>query len=102
MDGGEIEEVKHAAIGDFEPDLTIILDIPPEEGLFRAAARADDGGTFEAKDITFHEKIRQGFLTIAKDNPARCTFIDATQDVSDIADQIWQTVSRKLEGRSDV
>lgn len=102
MTAHEIEEVKHAAIGDFEPDMTFILDIAPEEGLFRAAARADDNGTFEAKDLTFHEKIRQGFLSIAKDNPGRCVVIDAAKSVDEIADDIWQSVSSRLEGLNHV
>ncbi len=91
----EVETIKRSAIGDFEPDLTIILDIPAEEGLIRAAARADNGSTFEAKDMTFHEKIRQGFLSIAKESPQRCIVIDATQDEDVIAEKIWAEVSKK-------
>ena len=102
MTAAEIEAVKRAAIGEFEPDLTFILDIAPEEGLFRAAARADDNGTFEAKDITFHEKIRQGFLTIAKENPTRCVVIDAAKDMEDIANDIWKAVLNRLEGSVNV
>ena len=88
----KIEQVKTLSIGEFEPDLTFVLDIAPEEGLKRADNRAGET-TFEAKDITFHEKIRQGFLAIAKQNPDRCVVIDATQDADIIAAQILQAVN---------
>jgi dTMP kinase len=87
----KIEAVKELSIGDFEPDLTFILDIAPEEGLKRADTRAGET-TFEAKDLTFHHKIRDGFLTIAKENPDRCVIIDASQDQDTIAQQILQAV----------
>jgi dTMP kinase len=87
----KIEHIKTLSIGEFEPDLTFILDIAPEEGLKRADARAGET-TFEAKDIGFHEKIRDGFLTIAKQNPDRCVVIDATQNADAIAAQILQAV----------
>ena len=87
----KIEAVKELSIGDFEPDLTLILDIAPEEGLKRADTRAGET-TFEAKDLTFHQKIRDGFLTIARKNPDRCVIIDASQDQDTIAQQILQAV----------
>lgn len=87
----KIEAVKELSIGDFEPDLTFILDIAPEEGLKRADTRAGET-TFEAKDLTFHQKIRDGFLTIARKNPDRCIIIDASQDQDTIAQQIFQAV----------
>lgn len=93
----KIEQVKTLSIGEFEPDLTFILDIPPEEGLKRADTRAGET-TFEAKDITFHEKIRQGFLTIAHQNPERCIVIDATHNADTIAGQILQAVKGAMNG----
>lgn len=88
----KIEQVKTLSIGEFEPDLTFIMDIAPEVGLKRADTRAGET-TFETKDITFHEKIRNGFLTIAKQNPDRCVVIDASRDADTIATQILQAVS---------
>ena len=101
----KIEAVKTLSIGEFEPDLTFVMDIAPEIGLKRADTRAGET-TFEAKDITFHEKIRQGFLTIAHDYPARCVIIDATQDADAIAAQILHHVKKKMadqpQGIADV
>ena len=91
----KIEQIKTLSIGEFEPDLTFVLDIAPEEGLKRADSRASET-TFEAKDITFHEKIREGFLTIAHDYPARCVIIDATQNADVIAAQILAHVQKKM------
>lgn len=94
----KIEQIKTLSIGEFEPDLTFILDIAPEEGLKRADKRAGET-TFEAKDLTFHRKIREGFLAIAHDHPARCVIIDATQDADAIAAQILDYVKQKLAAR---
>lgn len=89
----EIETVKKSAIGDFEPDLTFILDIDPAIGLNRTGARNTGGDTFESKDMSFHTKIRQGFLDIANKNPARCIVIDANQSEDSIAAQILAEVN---------
>lgn len=83
----KIEAVKELSIGRFEPDITFILDIAPEEGLKRASARAGEA-TFEDKDIGFHNKIRDGFLTIAREHAGRCIVIDANRNADIIADEI--------------
>lgn len=88
----KIEQVKTLSIGEFEPNLTFVMDIAPEEGLKRADARAGET-TFESKDLAFHQKIRNGFLTIARANPERCVIIDASQDADTIAAQILQAVN---------
>lgn len=91
-----LSNVKQLSIGDFEPDLTFILDIPVEDGLSRAGKRMEgDGSTedrFERNGKDFHERLRQGFLTIAKNNPDRCHVIDALQPVDTIHNQIVQII----------
>lgn len=96
MSREKIEEIKKLAIGDFEPDITFILDIPPEEGLKRAAQRNKTEDTFEKKDITFHQFVRKGFLKIAEDYPNRCVVIDALQDEDTIAVQILERVKNHV------
>lgn len=88
----DIERIKHFAIGDFEPDLTFILDIDPEEGLRRTMVRAGAETAFEAKDIAFHQKLRAGFAEIAAKNPGRCVIIDAARDADVVAAEILQKV----------
>lgn len=94
-----IENVKQIAIGNLEPDVTIILDLPAETGLARSTHRLKkDGKTedrFEGKEVEFHEKLRQGFLDIASKNSGRCTIIDATQPIETVADSIWSALSKK-------
>jgi dTMP kinase len=73
----ELAMLHRFALGDFTPDLTLILDLPVEVGLARAVARSS-ADRFERLDPGFHERLRQGFRQIALDNPARCTLIDAS------------------------
>jgi dTMP kinase len=97
----KIEAIKELAIGDYEPDITFILDIAPEEGLKRASGGRDQSGdTFEEKDISFHKKIRDGFVDIAKKNPERCVVIDASQNTDTIAKEILEFVQNKFASRT--
>jgi len=78
-----VRRLETLAIGRLRPHLTLILDLPPEIGMARAADR--HGATlatsdrFEAKSLAFHEKVRSAFLDIARAEPARCRVVDATQ-----------------------
>lgn len=96
FDRAAIETITRAGIGSFEPDLTFIFDIDPVEGLARTRGRGGADDTFEAKDIVFHEKLRGGFLQIAKDNPGRCVIIDAAAPKEKIAERIAQEVLKRL------
>src|SRR5688500_12746876 len=60
-----IERLYEVAVGGFAPDLTLILDIPPEAGVSRAHARHDGEDRYERMDLTFHHRLREGFLAIA-------------------------------------
>lgn len=67
--------------GNFAPDMTLYLDIPPQIGLQRAAARGNAReARFESMDITFHEQVRAGFLQRAEQDPLRIKIIDASGD----------------------
>lgn len=96
LTGTIIENIKQIAIGDLEPDLTFILDVPPEAGLARARRRLElqsaTEDRFEGLDIGFHTRLRAHFLDIAEKNPERCRVIDATQSVTQIANLIWAEV----------
>jgi dTMP kinase len=70
-----------AAIGDFKPNLTLILDLPVEAGLERAAKRGGKETRYESMGLEFHERVRNGFREIAKAEPDRCKVIDAVQDI---------------------
>lgn len=93
-----ISRLERIAVGDIRPDLTIILDVPAEDGLARAAARRgeDDADRFEREAIDIHRRLRDGFLAIAEAEPDRCVVIDATASVKTVADRIWAAVEERL------
>lgn len=82
--------------GDFTPDLTFILDLPVEEGLARAAARAGPEQRFERMGHAFHDRLRRGFLAIAAEEPQRCVVIDAGAAVEAVHQAILTAVRDRL------
>jgi dTMP kinase len=96
--GAELDQLAalhRFALGDFAPDLTVILDVPVELGLARAAARSG-ADRFERLDRAFHERLREGFRQIAADNPARCALIDASGDPEAVHRAIAATIERRF------
>lgn len=91
-----VEGLYAFAVGDFRPDLTVILDLPVEIGLARAEARGSGGNRYERMDPAFHERLRQGFREIAAAAPTRCVLIDAEQDVEAIHAAIQAAVRERL------
>ena len=89
-----IRRMEALVLGDFRPDLTLILDLPVEHGLARTAGRTKDM-RFESFDHDFHERMRQCYLTIARKDPMRCEVIDAAQDEETVAEAIWATVKKR-------
>ena len=85
-------------VGGRRPDVTVILDLPVDEGLTRAAARSGGGDRYERMDRAFHERLRDGFLDIAKREPERCVLIDATRPIDAVASAVWDSVSDRLLG----
>lgn len=91
MDPEELHRLNTIAVGGLWPDLTIVLDLPPEVGLKRAVDRnTREGksvaeGRFEAESLAFHARVRQGYLTWAARFPQRMRVVDATGTPEDIA-----------------
>jgi|AGTN01.2.fsa_nt_gi thymidylate kinase len=86
------------AVGAFAPDLTLILDVPVEEGLRRAGGRGGAEDRYERMGAAFHERLRQGFLEIARTDPDRCAVIDAVQDPDGVHRSILRAVKSRLLG----
>ena len=78
------------------PNLTIVLDIPVEEGLARMARRRGAPDRFESQDISQHERIRKAFLDIAEEEPGRCVVIDARKPEALVAEDVWEAVAERL------
>lgn len=92
-----IKDLHQMIFGNFMPNLTIMLDISPEEGLRRAGMRNHDENRFEQLDIEFHRKIRAGFIEIATQEVERCVVLDATQEASVLHAQIVETIRLRCE-----
>ncbi|MBU6456634.1 MAG: dTMP kinase [Bradyrhizobium sp.] len=93
-----LNAMERVTIGDLKPDLTIILDVPVEIGLCRAAARRGIGAPdrFEAEDVGFHRDLREAYRQIAADEPQRCVLIDATPDPATVAASVWAVLHDRL------
>lgn len=78
IDMGAVRGIERAVVGDTQPDMTFIFDISVETGLARAASRGGED-RFERKGTAYHEKVRQGFLAIAAQEPRRGIIVDAAQ-----------------------
>ncbi|MEE8145702.1 MAG: thymidylate kinase, partial [Kiloniellales bacterium] len=78
------------------PDLTFILDLPVEDGLRRAGGRGTGGTRYERMDRGFHERLREGFLEIAKREPDRCVVIDVTAPIGEVQGAVKAAVEDRL------
>ena len=96
VDAKIFEQLYQVAAGSFRPDLTIILDLPIEVGLKRAAERRGSETRYESLPREFHARVRAGFLEIAAREPKRCVVIDATGTVDAIAGSIADAVRDRL------
>jgi dTMP kinase len=91
-----VRRISQASLGDFAPDLTLILDIDPEKGLARAGKRGAQENRFERFEGEFHAKLRDGFRDIAICEPERCVLIDAEGPPETVAASIWRIVDERL------
>jgi dTMP kinase len=91
-----IDSLFEAVVGDTAPDLTLILDLPVEQGLQRAAARSGHENRYEQMAVDFHSRLRNGFLAIARRNPQRCAVIDAGRAIDAIQSDLQAEILRRL------
>jgi dTMP kinase len=95
-----IDQLEQAIVGETRPHLTLIFDLDPALGLERARQRGDGmEDRFERKGLAFHQRLRAGFLAIAKNEPARCKVIDAKGSVEEVAAQVEAALNAALHGR---
>ncbi len=94
-----LAELETVTIDGTMPDLTFILDLEPELGLARAAARRAPGEAtdrFEGEALAFHRRLREGFLAVAKAEPWRCVLLDAGLGPEALAEAAWAALNRRL------
>jgi len=92
-----VKAINNAATQGLKPTLTILLDIPVGEGLARKRTKKQD--RFEREALTFHHRVREGYLKLAAAEPKRWLVVDASQSKGEIASIIWQRVSQLLSSR---
>jgi dTMP kinase len=90
-----IKKINELATQGTKPNLTIMLDIPTQKGLGRKQYTTND--RFEAEDIDFHNKVRDGYLKLAAEEPERWLVIDATLPRARIGKIIWDRVNQVLQ-----
>ena len=93
LDWTAMEMVNNMATGNLNPDLIILLDISPEQGLARKRSLKD---RFELEDLSFHQRVREGYLKMAEAEPDRWLVIDASLPKGKITEIIWDRVSQLL------
>ncbi len=89
-----VKAINNAATQGLQPDLTVLLDISAEAGLSRKGAKKQD--RFEGEDIAFHQRVRNGYLKMAANDPERWLVVDGSQPKAKIEQIILQRVNRLL------
>src|SRR5262245_3887524 len=97
-----LETLENLVVKGHRPDLTVVLDLDPRDGLGRVRRRraptrtAGETDRFEQRELEFHERLRAGYLALARAEPERCVVIDAAQPPERIAAAVWQAVAERL------
>lgn len=93
---GMVDQLHDLMIG-LSPDLTFVIDMPPEIALARGLARDSGEDRFEEMGLAFQETLRHGFLTLARTNPDRCVVIDGNRTADEIAAEILAHTLQRLD-----
>ena len=105
LDPEHLRRINDMATGGLMPDLTLLLDLPVHCGLERAGLRNREEGTvlsegrFDAESLEFHERVRQGYRSLAAEEPERFAIIDAAQPPEDVVLQCISAVEASLRQR---
>lgn len=92
IDVDRIRQLENWVQGDLRPDLTLLLDLPVDQGLARAGQRSEPD-RFELEKVTFFERVRQAYLERAKQYPDQFRIIDASKSIEEVRDQIHQALN---------
>ena len=98
LDPKLIRALECVTVGETRPNLTLLLDLPAEQGLARARSRGGEGtpDRFEGEALEFHRDLRKAFLDIAGAEPRRIAVIDAGGDEGEVAERVWTAVRTRL------
>lgn len=96
VDQRVIRALERLVVGDTLPDLTFILDVPPEIGLKRVGTRGEGVDRFEAEDLEYHRLLREAYRDLGEQEPERCVLVDGSPSADAIAVRIWMQVSERF------
>jgi len=91
-----VEEIYRRIAPNFEPDLTLLLDLPVDASLTRMVKRGGEDDRYQQRNVGFHQKLRDAYLDLAKNNATRFRIIDAAQDEPKVAEAIAQAVRERF------
>jgi len=96
----KVRDLQKLVLGDFKPDLTLVLDLPVTVGLGRAVSResgkVDMEDRFERMEVSLHEASREVYLSIAKEEPDRCVVVDADQSIDELQQCLRRIITEKF------
>jgi dTMP kinase len=101
LDLGLLRQFLNFATGRLWPDLTLLLDIDPEEGLRRRKRSGGEWNRLDAYALAFHQRVREGYLALANLDPQRWVVIDASRPFEQVQNQIQQVVIQHLASRAE-
>ncbi len=91
-----VRTINDSATGGLKPDLTVLLNLPVEEGLARKARLQGNLDRFEQETSDFHRRVRKGYLKLASSEPQRWLVVDAKEPKEKLASIIWRRVEELL------
>jgi dTMP kinase len=93
IDAERVSAINRFAIGDCVPDLTIVIDLDPRIGLERAKGR-ELFDRMESQSLEFHQRVRQGYLDLARREPQRVKIVDGSLGLDVVGEQVWELMKR--------
>ena len=96
VDAEFIKAIERASVAPYVPALTLVIDLPAETGMARAASRGDLNH-YDGRDLAWHTALRAAFQGVAAREPGRCVLIDGARDETSVATAIWQVVCARLD-----
>ncbi len=92
-----VRAINHVATAGLTPDLTFLLDVPPEVGLARKDSAGGGSDRIGQEDIDFHRRVRDGFLSLARKEPQRFFVVDATRPANEVSGRCWERLRKLLD-----
>jgi len=96
----QLAQIIHFATGGLQPDLTLLLDVDIEIGLKRRSSDQESWNRLDAKEKAFHQRVRQGYLTMSASQPERWQIVDASQSLDQVQQALIQIVLHRLAERN--